>query len=164
VAVRTNLLYDAFLVPALGVEWRPSRGVGVKFDGAYCYWGSEHGRVQKMWLADPEIRWYPLPEGRFHVGLGANFGEYNLYRGIVGGLLSTDTGYQGNLWGGGVTLGYQLRLSGSLSLDVSLGLGYIRFAYDSFVIMDGTRVYKDKAQTKNMKGLTQAGISLVWTI
>lgn len=52
-AVRTNLLYDAMLLPTLGVEWRINRNIGIKLDGSLSWWGNEHGKVQKMWLLNP---------------------------------------------------------------------------------------------------------------
>ncbi len=163
-AVRTNLLYDAFLLPTLGVEWRASRSVGIKLDGSYSHWGDEHGRVQKMWLVSPEVRWYLLDSKRFYVGAGANIGEANIYKGMLGSLLSKDTGYQGKFYGGGLTVGYQLRLNSSLSLDFNLGLGCTRFEYDTFRVVDQVRVYRTENLTKNLWGPTQAGINLIWTI
>jgi hypothetical protein len=163
-AVRTNLLYDAFLLPTLGVEWRASRSVGVKLDVSGSNWGGEHGRVQKMWLVSPEVRWYLLASKRLYVGAGANFGESNIYKGMPGSLISKDTGYQGSFWNAGLTLGYQLGLNRSLSLDFNLGLGYTRFEYDTFTVIDGVRVSKGRNLTKKLWGPTQAGISLVWTL
>lgn len=163
-AVRTNLLYDAFLVPTLGIEWRVNRNVGVKLDGSYSFWGDEYGKVQKVWLVSPEVRWYMLENKRFYVGASGNVGQYNIYKGMLGGLFSGDTGYQGILWGAGLTVGYQLYLSRSFSLDFNLGLGYTRLEYDSFSILNETRVYKERDKSRNFWGPTQAGISLVWTI
>lgn len=163
-AVRTNLLYDAFLTPTLGAEWRVNRNIGIKVDGSRSWWGDEHGKVQKIWLVSPEVRWYLLDKKRFYVGLGGNVGEYNIYKGMLGGLFSGDTGYQGKLYGGGVTVGYQLYLSRSFSLDFNLGLGYTHLEYDSFTISNQTRVFKDRDKTKNFWGPTGGGISLVWTI
>ena len=60
------------------------------------YWGDSHGKVQKLWLVSPEVRWYLLDAKRFYAGASANFGEYNIYKGMVGGLFSSDTGYQAN--------------------------------------------------------------------
>ena len=37
----------------------------------------------------------------------------------------SETGKQGDLMGGGITAGYQLRLSKALDLDFNLGLGYL---------------------------------------
>ena len=163
-AVRTNLLYDAFLLPTLGVEWRANRSVGVKLDVSGSYWGNEKGKVQKMWLVSPEVRWYLLDSKRLYVSAGANIGEYNIYKGMLGSLFSGDTGYQGKLWNAGVTVGYQLRLNRSLSLDFNLGLGYTRLEYDSFTVSNETRVFKERGKTKNFWGPTQAGVNLIWTI
>lgn len=163
-AVRTNLLYDAFLTPTLGAEWRVNRNIGIKVDGSYAFWGNEHSKVQKIWLVSPEVRWYLLDKKRFYVGLGGNVGKYNIYKGMLGGLFSGDTGYQGKLYGGGLTVGYQLYLSRSFSLDFNLGLGYTRLEYDSFTISNQTRIFKDRDKTRDFWGPTQAGISLVWTI
>lgn len=163
-AVRTNLLYDAFLLPTLGVEWRVSRHVGIKVDGSRSWWGDEQGKVQKIWLVNPEVRWYLLDSKRFYAGASANFGEYNVHKFLIGNVFDKDKGYQGKLWGAGVTVGYQLYLGRSFSLDFNIGLGYTDLEYDSFTIVDRTRVYRDKNRSKDFWGPTQAGINLVWTI
>ena len=163
-AVRTNVLYDAFLLPTLGVEWRISHSIGLKLDGSFSWWGGNHGKVQKVWLVNPEVRWYLLRDRRFYAGVSGSYGEYNIYKYLPGKLLKGDTGYQGKLWNAGVMLGYQLSLSRSFSLDFNLGLGYTHSAYDSFGMTDGVRIHKQQDGTKNFWGPTQAGISLVWTI
>ena len=163
-AVRTNVLYDAFLLPTLGVEWRVNRDLGVKLDGSLSWWGGEHGRVQKMWLVNPEVRWYLLDKKRFYVGVSGSYGEYNIYKYMLGGIVSKDTGYQGKLWNAGLTAGYRLYLSRDFSIDFNLGLSYTRSEYDSFGMTDGVRVYKERNKSKHFWGPTQAGISLVWTI
>ena len=94
-AVRTNVLYDAFLLPTLGVEWRMNENVGIKLDGSLAWWGGNHGKVQKMWLVNPEVRWYLLREKRFYVGASGTYGEYNIYKYPLGSILLKDTGYQG---------------------------------------------------------------------
>ncbi|MCD8172065.1 MAG: DUF3575 domain-containing protein [Alistipes sp.] len=161
--LRTNLLYDALLTPTIGLEWRVNDHVGIKVDGSWAHWGSTHGRVQKMWLVSPEVRWYLLDAKRFCVGLGANFGEANIYKGIAS-VLSSDTGYQGNLYGGGVTVGYNLALNKCLSMDFNIGLGVTHFSYDTFTVTGGYRVYHGRDLSKNFWGPTQAGVSLLWRI
>ena len=163
-AVRTNVLYDAFLLPTLGVEWRVNHDLSVKLDGSLSWWGGERGKVQKMWLVNPEVRWYLLDKKHFYAGVSGSYGEYNIDKYMLGGIVSKDTGYQGKLWNAGVTLGYQLSLSRSFSVDFNLGLGHTRFDYDTFGITDGMRVSKEREKTKNLWGPTQAGISLIWTI
>lgn len=164
VAVRTNLLYDAMLLPTLGVEWSISDRWGVKLDGSRSWWGDEHGKVQKIWMLSPEVRYYMGDACRWYAGVSGNFGKYNIYKGMSGNLISKDTGYQGSMWNVGIVAGYRLPLNKCLSLDFNLGLGYSRFEYDSFNVINQTRVYKDKDRTKNLFGPTQAGVSLVWTI
>lgn len=163
-AIRTNLLYDAFLLPTLGIEWRVNRTIGIKIDGSRSWWGDELGKVQKIWLVSPEVRWYLGGDKRFYTGVLANYGEFNVYRGMIGRLKSDDTGYQGKLWNAGFTAGYQLYLSRCFSLDFNVGLGYTRFEYDTFYMNNDTRVYQAKDRTKNFFGPTQAGISLIWTL
>ena len=163
-ALRTNLLYDALLLPALGVEWRVNDRWGIRLDGSLSRWNGSTGKVQKIWLLNPELRWYLLNDRRFYVGASGSYGEYNIYKYPLGSLLKDDTGYQGKLWNAGVTVGYQLYLSRHFSVDFNLGLGYTRSEYDSFTVTDGTRVIRRHDRTKNLWGPTQAGITLVWTI
>lgn len=163
-ALRTNLLYDAFLLPTLGVEWRISPNAGIRLDGSFSYWGSSRGKVQKIWLLTPEARWYLLRDRRFYVGASASYGQYNIYKYPLGNLLKDDTGYQGNLWSAGLTVGYSLPLCHSLWLDFNLGLGYTHSGYDSFTLIDGKRYFKSRDKSKNFWGPTQAGISLVWRL
>ena len=177
-AVRTNVLYDAMLLPTLGVEWRVSSDWGVKLDGSLARWSGDEGKVQKVWLLNPEVRRYLLKNRRFYVGVSGSYGEYNVFKYPLGGLFSKDTGYQGSLWSAGLTVGYQLRLSRCFSVDFNLGLGYMRSEYDSFApvmtenripgddfpAIECVRVIKERCKTKNFFGPTQAGINLLWTI
>lgn len=120
--------------------------------------------MQKVWLINPEVRWYLLDAKRFYAGVSGSYGEYNIYKYMLGGIVSKDTGYQGSLWNAGAVVGYQLYLSRGFFLDFNLGLGYTRSEYDSFGVTDGMRVYKERNKSKHFWGPTQAGISLVWTI
>ena len=172
-AVRTNLLYDVLLLPTLGVEWRMNNNIGVKLDVSFSHWGKETGKVQKMWFLNPEVRWYIGASKKFYVGASGNFGKYNTYGYLFGGLYPETTGYggytgytgyQGRLWNAGVTGGYQLFLLRRFSLDFNLGLGYTSLKYDSFNMIDRVRIYNKKNQSKGFWGPTQAGVSLVWKI
>ena len=161
--LRTNLLYNAMLVPNLGLEYRTNR-IDVKLDAGGGYWGDEHGKVQKLWFVNPELRYYMDNARRFYVGAGGNYSKYNIYKGMVGGLFSDDTGYQGSMWNTGATAGYQLPLGHSFALDFNLGLGYNSASYDTFNVVNQTRVYKERDQSKNFFGPTQAGVSLIWKL
>lgn len=161
-ALRTNLLYDAALLPTLGVEWRPGKRLGIVLDVSGSHWGKETGRIQKMWVLSPEVRYYMDANRRLYLGLAGNYGEVNLYKGLIGGFISGQSGFQGEFWNAGLALGYQLRLCSRFSLDFNLGVGYNRFSYDKFKVIDEVRVFSGRDLTKNLWGVTQAGISLLW--
>lgn len=155
-ALRANLLRWATLTPDLGVEWRINRHVGIAVNGSWTSWtwnGKE--RRYALWEVNPEVRWYLGKEKRGYVGAMYKVGSFN-YK-------FSETGRQGDLMGGGITGGYQLKLNNALSLDFSLGLGYVNADYEKYTVIDGVRVRCGK-ETKNWWGPTQAGVTLVWTI
>ena len=103
----------------------------------------------------PEFRHYIGKEKRGYLGVMFKTGQFN-YK------LSA-TGKQGDLTGGGITGGYQLKLNNALSMDFSLGLGYIYADYDKYVVINGVRVRRG-SETKNWWGPVSAGVTLVWNI
>lgn len=155
-ALRANLLRWATLTPDLGVEWRIDRHVGIAVNGSWTSWSwDDKNRRYAFWEVAPEVRYYIGKENRGYIGAMYKAGEFN-YR-------LSDTGRQGNLMGGGITGGYQLRLNNALSMDFSLGLGCIHADYDKYTVVDGVRVKLGKG-TRNWWGPIQAGVTLVWTI
>lgn len=164
IAFRTNLLYDAFALPTLGVEWRISDLIGLRADWSGSYWGKKTSSIQKVWVVNPELRFYMGDVRRWYAGVAGNYGKYNIYRGMIGKIASKDTGYQGSFWNAGISGGYQWRLNKAFTIDFNLGLGYSRFSYDTFSMVNKVRVSKAKNQTKNIFGPTQVGVNLVWTI
>lgn len=161
-SLRTNLLYDVFLLPAIGVEWIIGTDWGIKLDGAYSFWGDESGSVQKILLVNPEVRRYLGEKRRFYLGAAVNYCRYNVYDFLIGNFLRDDTGSQGYFWSAGITTGYKLRLSDRLDLDFNVGFGYTSLNYDRFRIVDEVRFYKEKDQSEGSFFPIQAGISLAW--
>ena len=155
-SLRANLLRWATLTPDLGIEWRISRSFGIAVNGSWTTWSwDDKARRYALWEVAPEVRYYIGDTKRGYVGAMYKAGEFN-YK------LSA-TGRQGKIMGGGITGGYQLRLNNALSMDFSLGLGYLRADYHRYTVVDGVRVRQDKAG-KNWWGPTSAGVTLVWTI
>ena len=54
------------------------------------------------------------------------------------------TGKQGDLMGGGITAGYQLRLNKALDLDFNLGLGYLNADFEKYEVIDGVRTPRQR--------------------
>lgn len=108
-----------------------------------------------LWEVTPELRYYIGSEKRGYVGAMYKVGSFN-YK-------LSETGKQGDIMGGGITGGYVLKLNNALSMDFSLGLGYIHADYDKYVVINGVRVRRGSG-TKNWWGPVSAGVTLVWNI
>lgn len=155
-SVRANLLRWATLTPDLGIEWRINRSMGILVNGSYTSWTwSGNERRYGLWEVNPEVRYYIGKEKRGYVGAMYKVGAFN-YK-------FSETGKQGDLMGGGLVGGYQLKLNRALSLDFSLGLGYVHADTEKYIVIDGTRVRQGK-KSKDWWGPTSAGVTLVWTI
>ena len=75
----------------------------------------------------------------------------------------SETGKQGDLMGGGITAGYQLRQNKALALDFNLGLGYLNADFEKYEVIDGVRVRRGN-ETKDWWGPINAGVTLVWKL
>ena len=155
-SLRANLLRWGTLTPDLGVEWRLNRHVGILVNGSYTSWTwNSNDHRYALWEIAPEARYYIGKEKRGYIGAIYKAGSFN-YK-------LSEIGKQGNLMGGGLTGGYQLKLNKALNLDFSLALGCLHADYDKYIVIDGMRVRQGK-ETKNWWGPISAGVTLVWNV
>ena len=156
ISLRANLLRWATLTPDLGVEWRicPSWGIAVNGSWTSWSWNDKHRRYA-LWEVAPEVRYYMGEKKAWYLGAMFKTGQFN-YK-------LSETGKQGDLMGGGITAGYQLRLNKALALDFNLGLGYLNADYEKYEVIDGVRVRRGN-ETKDWWGPTNAGVTLVWKL
>ena len=155
-SLRANLLRWATLTPDLGIEWRISPSVGIMVHGSWTSWTwQDNARRYALWEVSPEVRWYLGDARRWYVGAMFKAGQFN-YK-------LSGTGRQGDLLGGGITGGYQLRLTEALSMDFTLGLGYLNADTERYDVIDGVRV-RSGNETKHWIGPINAGVTLVWKI
>ena len=130
--LRLNLLRWATLTPDLGIEWRINRNWGIQVNGSWTSWSWDNKERRYALLEiSPELRHYIGKEK------------------------------QGDLKGGGLTGGYQMRLNNSISLDLSIGAGCTHAEYEKYTVTNGVRIKQGKAN-KNYWGINHAGITLVW--
>lgn len=156
VALRANLLRWATLTPDLGLEWRINSSWSIVANGSWTSWSwNDKDRRYAIWEVIPEVRYYIGEQKAWYVGAMFKTGQFN-YK-------LSGTGKQGDLMGGGITGGYQLRLNKALSMDFNLGLGYLNADYEKNKVIDGVRVRQGK-ESKNWWGPVSAGVTLVWTI
>ena len=132
-SLRANLLRWATLTPDLGLEWRICPSCGIAVNGSWTSWTwSDKDRRYALWEVAPEIRYYMGEKKAWYLGAMFKAGQFN-YK-------ISETGKQGDLMGGGITTGYQLRLNKALTLDFNLGLGYLNADFEKYKVIDGVRV------------------------
>lgn len=156
VALRANLLRWATLTPDLGLEWRINSSWSIVANGSWTSWSwNDKDRRYALWEVMPEVRYYIGEQKAWYVGAMFKTGQFN-YK-------LSGTGKQGDLMGGGITGGYQLRLNKALSMDFNIGLGYLNADCEKYNVIDGVRVRQGK-ESKNWWGPVSASVTLVWTI
>ena len=154
--LRANLLRWATLTPDLGLEWRICPSWGIAVNGSWTSWTwSDKDRRYALWEVAPEIRYYMGEKKAWYLGAMFKAGQFN-YK-------LSETGKQGDLMGGGITAGYQLRLNKALTLDFNLGLGYLNADFEKYEVINGVRV-RCGNETKNWCGPINAGVTLVWKL
>ena len=155
-SLRANLLRWATLIPDLGLEWRICPSWGIAVNGSWTSWSwSDKDRRYALWEVAPEIRYYMGEKKAWYLGAMFKAGQFN-YK-------ISETGKQGDLMGGGITTGYQLRLNKALTLDFNLGMGYLNADFEKYEVIDGVRV-RCGNETKNWCGPINAGVTLVWKL
>ena len=155
-SLRANLLRWVTLTPDLGLEWRINPSWGIAVNGSWTSWTwSDKDRRYALWEVAPEVRYYMGEKKAWYLGAMFKAGQFN-YK-------FSATGKQGDLMGGGITGGYQLRLSDVLSLDFNVAVGCLHADYEKYEVIDGVRVRAGK-ETKNWWGPVNAGVTLVWKL
>ena len=155
-SLRANLLRWATLTPDLGLEWRICPSWGIAVNGSWTSWTwSDKDRRYALWEVAPEVRYYMGEKKAWYLGAMFKTGQFN-YK-------LSETGKQGDLMGGGITAGYQLRLNKALDLDFNLGLGYLNVDFEKYEVIDDVRVRRGN-ETKDWYGPINAGVTLVWKL
>ena len=163
--VRSNLVYDAALVPNIGLELPIYKGLTFCGDWNYAWW-----------FSFPKNKFYQTYGG--YAGLRYHFGREagrNPLLGHFAGLSAIaltydfelqERGYQYDDWNFGVQAeyGYTLPLkNGKWAFTFSLGVGYIRLKYKEYLPMDTHYVYQRSVE-RDWFGPTRLEVSICRTI
>ena len=162
-ALKSNLLYDALLVPNLSLEASISSGWTLGAGGMFAWWSKDaKHRYWRIYGGDLEIRKYfgtlskSKPLQGHHLGIYGDFLTYDFEFGAKG--------YQSKAtYAAGIKYGYSHPIANRLNLDFALGIGYLHSNYKTYVPRDGCYVYQETKKRKWL-GPTQAEISLVWLL
>ena len=162
-ALKSNLLYDALLVPNLSLEASIGSGWTLGAGGMLAWWSKDaKHRYWRIYGGDLEIRKYfgtlskSKPLQGHHLGIYGDFLTYDFEFGAKG--------YQSKAtYAAGIKYGHSHPIANRLNLDFALGIGYLHSNYKTYVPRDGCYVYQETKKRKWL-GPTQAEISLVWLL
>ena len=162
-ALKSNLLYDALLIPNLSLEASIGSGWTLGAGGMFAWWSKDaKHRYWRIYGGDLEIRKYfgtlskSKPLQGHHLGIYGDFLTYDFEFGAKG--------YQSKAtYAAGIKYGYSHPIANRLNLDFALGIGYLHSNYKTYVPRDGCYVYQETKKRKWL-GPTQAEISLVWLL
>ncbi|MCR4603319.1 MAG: DUF3575 domain-containing protein [Prevotella sp.] len=130
-AVRNNLLYDAFLTPNLGVDWRLSRRWSIGLTAGYRPWptSDDTSRKWRHVLIMPELRHWSdstFADRSWFWGVNAVYSHFNVadVDFPIGTLYSAvkDERRQGDLVAVGASVGRSWRLCRWLRIEAEAGL------------------------------------------
>lgn len=172
IALKSNLLYDAFLIPNIGIEFHFGKQWTINANWQYSWWKNDRKHLfWRIYGGDIGIRKYfgkaaskRLFTGH-HVGIYGQILTYDIEwgkRGFIGGIPG------GAIWdkahyGGGVEYGYSKSISNRFNLDFSLGAGYLGGTSYEYLPQDGHYVWQ-ATKKRHWFGPTKVEITLVWLI
>lgn len=167
-ALKTNLLFDAALMPNVEIEVPVGKRWSVNGEYAFPWWQFDRGKYcmqvlmggleGRYWLGSRKSREdREVLTGHF-LGLYAGSGKYDLQWG--------EKGYQGEFFiAAGVSYGWATRIARHLHLEFNIGIGLLRTDYRHYHARDN---YQTLLWQENGKytwfGPTKAKISLVWLL
>lgn len=171
-ALKTNLLYDAALVPNIGAEFYLGKNWSVGANWMYAWW--THNTKHWFWRiygGDLYVRkWFgkkakETPLTGHHIGIYGQALTYDFEtgeRGYMGGKPG------GSLWDKadyvfGLEYGYSHPIASCLNLDFTLGVGYWGGQYHEYIPMDDCYVWQT-TKKRQWIGPTKAEVSLVWLL
>ncbi len=162
VAVKTNLLYWAALVPNVGAEVSIDRRFSVSASWMYAWWSKDVShRYYRMYGGDLEGRFYPFVKddgpslSGHHFGVYAAMYTYDIEFGGKGELAPRWS------WSAGIGYGYTLPISRHLDLDFALQAGYLGGRYYKYRPIDNHYVWQG-THRRNYLGPTKLEVSLKW--
>lgn len=170
--LRTNMLYDALLLPSIGVEICLGKDWSVMANWTYGWWS--RNRSHRYWRAyggDLGVRkWFgsaakQKPLTGHHLGVYGQIFTYDFEnggRGYMGGKPGATLWDKMN-YAFGFEYGYSLPIASRLNIDFSIGIGYWGGIYHEYLPIDDCYVWQ-KTSHRHWLGPTKAEVSLVWLL
>ena len=162
VAVKTNLLYDLTTSINLGLEVKTGSRYSLDVSANYNPWTFSGDKKIKHFFVQPEFRyWFCEPFNEHFIGIHGIYGQFNV-GGISTPKIFKDRRYQGDMYGAGISYGYQWYLSPRLNLEATIGVGYIYFDYTTYECKTCGKELASK--TRHYFGPTKLGLTLLYIL
>lgn len=171
-ALKTNMLYDAMLIPDIGAEFYLGRNWSVTANWAYAWWDNNSSHhYWRYYGGDLGVRrWFGHAAARkpltgHHLGLSAGIVTFDFElggKGYMGGKPGR-TLWDRCLLTSAIEYGYSLPVARRLNIDFCIGVGYAGGKIVEYIPEDGKYIW-EKTKKVNWFGPTKAEISLVWLI
>lgn len=164
IAIKTNLAYWATTTPNLGLEVGLSKKSTLEIGGGLNVFSFSDNKNFKHWLVQPEYRWWFCESFNGHfLGIHAHASQFNVggWDIPIGRLdVLKDKRYEGYLYGGGISYGYQWVISNRWNFEFNIGAGYARIHYDEYPCEEcGTKLNEGNY---NYWGVTKLGLSFIY--
>lgn len=166
IGMKTNIAYWATTTPNLGMEFAFNDKNSLEINGGLNLFEFSNNKKIKHWLIQPELRWwFNKPFNGHFLGAHTHGAQFN-----VGGWdipigrfdIFRDKRYEGYLYGGGLSYGYQWVLTNRLNFEFNIGAGYARIHYNEYTCKDcGTKMNEGNY---NYWGITKLGLSIFYLI
>lgn len=156
-ALKTNLLYDAALMPSLELEYRFNNRWSVALEGNVAWWKNDRKhKYYQIATIIPEVRYHLTRDCGWHghyLGLFTGGGKYDLENG--------KKGYYGEGGMLGVSYNYVFNVGRKISFEAGIGVGAMYTRYKEYVPVNGYYLYQ---QTKHLwyGGPLRLKFALVW--
>lgn len=169
-ALKTNLFYDAMLLPNLSLEWYMDKKWSLLVEGNWSWW-TFGAPVQNQWhhriqSAGIELRYWfesPHPLHGHALGVYSMIGNYDIR------LFAKDEYTKGYLSyrspSVGLSYAYSFPIADKFNLELGIAAGYMGGRYYKYdYCMTHEQWTKRSRHNKNYIGPTRVGVSLVWLL
>jgi len=170
VALKTNLFYDAALLPNITAEWYIGKQWSLAVEGNWNWWtfgnpvqNHTHYRIQaagielRRWLNSPN------PLQGHALGVYSMIGNYDIRFSPEN---EKSAGYLSYLsWSAGLSYAYSIPIARRFNLELGLAMGYIGGRYYKYDYCMMHQQWEQQAiYNRKYFGPTRIGVSLVWQL
>lgn len=160
-AVSTNGLYWLTATPNIGVEYSFHRQMTAAVSGSYNPFTFKNNRKMKHWLVEGEYRYWLSESFKGHYfGAHISGGIYNFGNLPVGSMKNYR--FEGGVYSGGFTYGYQWIVGNRVNIGANIGFGYAHLDYNKYYCPTcGEKVDHYKS---DYFGPTKIGVSIIYLL